>query len=57
MWPQITIIILSAIGLGIYIVKHGQPKNENYNVITHLISIAIVYTLLYAGGFFDVMMK
>lgn len=57
MWPQITLIVLSAISLGVHLVKHGQPKDENYNVVVHLISIAITYSLLYAGDFFDIMMK
>jgi hypothetical protein len=50
-WPQITYIVLSAIGLGESLARHGKPR-ENENAVTSLISLGIWAWLLYEGGFF-----
>ncbi len=50
-WPQITWIALAAMGVGISMVKHGQPR-EPYSLWTSLIGTGIAVGLLYAGGFF-----
>ena len=46
-------LVLSCIGLGMSIAKHGEPKG-NYNFWADLIAEAIVLWLLYMAGFFDV---
>jgi hypothetical protein len=51
-WPQITFIVFGAIGLGIHIAKHGEPKNEHYHGGAQLILIVFELWLLYEGGFF-----
>jgi hypothetical protein len=30
-WPQITLIILLAFGLGVTAIKHGEPRNDKYS--------------------------
>jgi hypothetical protein len=50
-WPQITWMIISAMGWGITLAKHGDPQ-PNYSIIVTSISMAIGATLLYYGGFF-----
>ena len=51
--PQILIIFLWALGIGIEAAKHGQPKTGNHNFITQLIAVGISFTILYFGGFFS----
>lgn len=51
--PQILIIILFAINLGINIAKHGEDKEEKYNFWLALISTLIECFILYCGGFFS----
>ena len=53
MWALIAIIVLYAMSLGIYLVKDGEPKEENYSFIAKLISTAIEIWLLYEAGLFD----
>lgn len=50
--PQIIYIILTFIGLGYSIAKHGQPR-DNHDFGVDLISTIIVLGLLYWGGFFS----
>ena len=47
---QIIMIVLFAIGLGVAIAKHGQPKG-NYSIGEHIIGITIYIALLWWGGF------
>ena len=51
--PQIIYIAMLAAGAGIAMVKHGKPKEGNYNFWTSLLSSAIVVGLLIWGGFFS----
>ncbi|HSH24349.1 MAG TPA: hypothetical protein VLA13_02260 [Massilibacterium sp.] len=57
MLPQIILILLNFISLGIAIAKHGEEKTGNENVWTNIIAIIVTYSLLFAGGFFDVFFK
>jgi hypothetical protein len=43
----IALLILISMGLGINLARHGQPKKENYNFFTSLISVIIEVTLIY----------
>ena len=52
MWPQYVYIVLTLIGLGFSLAKHGQPKEENHNFFVSLISTSLIISLLYFGGFF-----
>src|SRR3982751_6778690 len=51
-WPQLTLIGLLCCELGIYLVKHGQPRTQKYSIWVFLSNGAILITLLYFGGFF-----
>ena len=53
MIPQMILLFLFFMSLGVSIAKHGQPKEGNYSVRDNVISLAIVITLLWWGGFFD----
>lgn len=50
-WPQIVWIVISAMGIGIALVKHGEPR-EKYNFWVTLISLGIEILILWKGGFF-----
>lgn len=51
-WPQIVILILAAMGLGIAMVKHGESQGE-YNVFVSLFAGGLHLWILYMGGFFS----
>lgn len=51
-WPQITLIVLFALGLGLEMAKHGQPQGD-HNFWTTAIATALQVGLLIAGGFFN----
>lgn len=50
--PQIIIVIMYALSLGIEIQRHGEPKHGRENAWVTLVVIAINLGLLYWGGFF-----
>lgn len=53
-WPQITIIILMAMNVGMNIAKHGEPrKDSHFNVFWALANSGITAGILYASGFFS----
>lgn len=52
-WPQITWIVISVLGLGIVLVKHGQPNIYRYSFWTQLTYVLMMAWLLSIGGFFS----
>jgi len=52
-WPQIIIIALYTMSLGIHLAKHGEEKTGKYNFWSSLLSAIIIFALLKAGGFFS----
>ena len=55
--PQIIIIVLYALSLGMYIAKHKEKKEGSmatYNAWTAAFTAIITLGLLYWGGFFNV---
>lgn len=52
-WPQITYIVLIAIGMTKALVLHGQPQKTKHNFWASLIASAILIFILYCGGFFS----
>lgn len=50
-WPQTLVILLSIIGLVLVARDHGKPRKPE-NIWTHLVGVAITYSLLIWGGFF-----
>lgn len=51
-WPQITLIIMFALGLGLKMAQHGLPQGD-HNFWTTLVATVIQVGILYAGGFFN----
>lgn len=52
--PQLLLIVLQVLGLGIQLARHGDRRDgETYDVLTGLIALAIMWSLLTWGGFFD----
>jgi len=51
-WPQVTILILQLLSLGIALGRSGQSKNQNYNFFTELFNVGITQGLLFLGGFY-----
>ena len=52
-WPQITWLLLTAIGLGVALEQQGKPKTGNHSLFGSLVATAIAGWLLWAGGFFS----
>lgn len=50
--PQIIVLALMMIGVGFNLAVHGNPKTGNESFFTSLVSNAIMFSLLYWGGFF-----
>jgi hypothetical protein len=57
MKPQILMLVLFSIALGIDISKHGEPKTGTNNCIIGIIAIGIQTAILWWGGFWDVFIK
>jgi hypothetical protein len=56
--PQIILITLCLISLGLEIAKHGEMKEPNrHNIWTWLTAAAITHGLLWWGGFYDPMIS
>lgn len=51
--PQIIVIILSALNALTIAYMHGKPKTGEYNIFSYLVSLAVTYWILIAGGFFN----
>jgi len=52
--PQIIMIVILALGLGINLAKDGQYKtDEKYSFGVTFIATAINFAVLYWGGFFS----
>ena len=49
--PQIIMICLWTLALGIDLETHGKPKTGNDNAMTTILGIIINATILYYGGF------
>lgn len=50
-WPQITLIFIWAISLGLAARDHGKPKEGNDNMWYTILGVAIYAVLLHFGGF------
>ena len=53
-WPQIILIVLTCLSMGISLQKHGDPERGTYNAWGNAIGCLITFSLLWWGGFFDV---
>jgi len=52
-WPQYVWLAMALLGLGTYLAKHGEPRNDPYNFGVALLATLINGCILYAGGFFN----
>lgn len=52
-WPQITLILLSAIGLVMVVRQHGQTTAHSSTIWTAIITFGLIAWIQYKGGFFD----
>lgn len=50
--PQIILMILAVLGLGIHLAKHGERQDVTYNFWTKLFTLGIELLILKWGGFF-----
>lgn len=50
--PQVIYIVLTAAGWGVVLMKNGQPREDNYNIVTSTIGQIFILALLWWGGFF-----
>jgi hypothetical protein len=50
--PQIILIAISLLGTGMQIAKHGERRDDKYNGGLALFADAMMFGLLYWGGFF-----
>lgn len=51
-WPPITYAMLGILDLGFVIAKHGQPRDP-YSVWSQVFAIALSWSILWWGGFFE----
>ena len=51
LWPQLILLVLMGIDLGIALVLHGKPR-ANYNFWLALVDAVTLLLLLSQGGFF-----
>jgi hypothetical protein len=45
-------LVLTILSLGIYMAKHGQPREEKYNFFTAFVVFMFELWLLYMAGLF-----
>ena len=50
--PQIIMIALLGMGLGMHMIKHGEPREGTYSFPIQLVATLIEISLLVWGGFF-----
>lgn len=51
--PQIIMIIIFCLSLGITMAKNGQPREDKYSFFTSLVATGIQVGVLIWGGFFN----
>lgn len=50
--PQVIVVVLYILSLGLTLGKHGQPRNDKYDFRVTLVTTSIMIALLYWGRFF-----
>jgi hypothetical protein len=51
--PQIIYVILIGMNLGTALTKDGEPKSGTHDFVRSLIAAAMIFGLLWWGGFFS----
>lgn len=49
--PQITMIVLMSLGVGIALARHSKPRST-HNAYFKIIDMCLLAWILYCGGFF-----
>lgn len=57
MIAQLIYVALTLMSLGMNFAKHGEQKTGKHDGWSSFVSTAIIYAILYWGGFFDVFLK
>lgn len=57
MIPQIIMLSIWMISLGVNISKHGEERNSKYNAYHFIIAKMIIFAILYYGGFWNVLIN
>ena len=57
MIPQLIVISIGMINLGMEISKHGKQETKKYNWWASLLATLIYWTILYYGGFWTILAK
>lgn len=57
MTAQFILLILMFLDLCLYLSKNGEPKDDTYSFLKKIINTAILVTILYCGGFWDVLIN
>ena len=52
-WPQITLILLSVIGLVMAVRQHGQTTTQTSTIWSAIFTFGLIAWIQYKGGFFD----
>lgn len=50
---QFILLVWLALGLGVKLAYHGQPRTGKYNFYVSFLRVAIEIFILYVGGFFS----
>lgn len=53
MTAQFILLVWLALGLGVKLAYHGQPRTGKYNFYVSFLRVAIEIFILYVGGFFS----
>jgi hypothetical protein len=57
MIPQIIILMLGFGAFVVAVIKHGEPINAKYSMFRKLFQLLIAHSILYWGGFYDILLK
>ena len=52
-WPEGIMIAFMFMNLFLSAVKHGEPREQNFNFLVTIVSTMLSLMLLYFGGFFS----
>lgn len=53
MIPQIIYIVLTILGIGFVIQRDGKAPEGNNNMVSDIMTLGIIFSLYWSGGFFD----
>jgi hypothetical protein len=57
MAPQLIVLFLMVLAIGLSMGQHGNAKTGNHNLLTDIISNGITFGLLWWGGFFKILFE